>query len=85
MAGALTTGIRQLVFDPTDNQVTPGGTVCRAAAGACDVAEQCTGTVGQTCPANGFAALHTAWALRHFVPLRDRACVVVPRMKVVEG
>src|SRR5206468_9052912 len=34
------------------------GTVCRAAAGACDVAESCTGT-SSTCPADGFASSGT--------------------------
>jgi hypothetical protein len=33
----------------------PAGTMCRAAAGACDVAEVCDGTAGE-CPADGFAA-----------------------------
>ncbi len=32
----------------------PAGTVCRAAAGPCDVAETCDGTT-DTCPADGFA------------------------------
>jgi RHS repeat-associated protein len=34
------------------------GTVCRASAGACDVAETCNGSV-LTCPADGFAASGT--------------------------
>src|SRR5207245_7353334 len=34
------------------------GTVCRAAAGACDVAETCTGT-SAGCPADAFAAAAT--------------------------
>jgi len=32
--------------------VTSAGTECRAAAGDCDVAEQCTGTAGQACPSD---------------------------------
>jgi cysteine-rich repeat protein len=35
--------------------VTGAGTECRAAAGACDVAEQCDGVPGNACPADGFA------------------------------
>src|SRR5437899_4587907 len=34
------------------------GTTCRATAGACDVAETCTGT-SSTCPADGFASSST--------------------------
>ena len=39
---------------------TPGnlGTECRASAGACDVAESCTGS-SATCPANGFQSSST--------------------------
>jgi hypothetical protein len=37
----------------------PSTTVCRAAAGQCDVAESCTGTSG-ACPANGYAPKTTA-------------------------
>jgi uncharacterized delta-60 repeat protein len=36
-------------------QLEPAGTVCRAAAGPCDVAEVCSGT-SQSCPADGLAA-----------------------------
>src|SRR5439155_724662 len=35
------------------------GAVCRASAGQCDVAENCTGTSG-TCPADGFASASTS-------------------------
>ncbi len=40
-------------------QLAAAGTVCRPAAGACDVAESCSGT-GAACPANGFAANGTS-------------------------
>ena len=36
----------------------PAGTVCRAAAGSCDVAETCDGS-GADCPADGFASNQT--------------------------
>jgi hypothetical protein len=44
---------------PVDT-VTPGGTVCRAVAGACDVAETCPGAADQACPADDFVADGTA-------------------------
>src|SRR5437773_11109598 len=34
-------------------RIAPGGTVCRAAAGTCDVAETCDGATN-ACPANAF-------------------------------
>jgi hypothetical protein len=39
--------------------VEPAGTVCRSAAGVCDVAEECTGVAGQACPADDFATAGT--------------------------
>jgi cysteine-rich repeat protein len=41
------------------NVVAPGGTVCRTANGTCDVAETCSGTAGQACPADGFTPAET--------------------------
>src|SRR5439155_891758 len=38
---------------------SPASTVCRASAGQCDVAENCTGTSG-ACPADGFASASTS-------------------------
>src|SRR5207247_10395885 len=37
---------------------SPASTVCRASAGQCDVAENCTGSSG-ACPADGFASSAT--------------------------
>ncbi|MFO0761027.1 MAG: hypothetical protein U0359_31405 [Byssovorax sp.] len=42
---------------PADTKAA-AGTVCRASAGACDVAETCDGA-GNNCPADGFAAAAT--------------------------
>jgi hypothetical protein len=39
--------------------VTPATTTCRAAAGECDIVEQCTGTAGQQCPGDTKAAAAT--------------------------
>src|SRR5262245_34929582 len=39
-------------------QIEAAGTVCRPAAGACDVAETCTGSSG-SCPADGFVSSST--------------------------
>ena len=50
-------GARQPSYGPL-NMVIPADVVsgpsvtCRAAAGACDVADNCTGTAGQPCPAD---------------------------------
>src|SRR5881628_634579 len=41
-----------------DNRPGNAGTVCRASAGICDVAETCTGT-SRDCPADGFASAST--------------------------
>ncbi|TAK24010.1 MAG: hypothetical protein EPO40_24925, partial [Myxococcaceae bacterium] len=46
------------VSGPTSWSSVPGGTVCRASAGVCDVAESCNGS-GSACPADGFAASST--------------------------
>ncbi|MCZ7680071.1 MAG: hypothetical protein M5U28_15425 [Sandaracinaceae bacterium] len=35
--------------------LAPAGTICRASAGACDLAEQCSGT-SAACPADGFVS-----------------------------
>ena len=42
----------------SDCQLVPAGTTCRPSAGACDVAETCTGE-SATCPADGFASATT--------------------------
>jgi hypothetical protein len=47
-------GQAQCVFTPGN-----AGTVCRASAGQCDVAESCTGS-SATCPADGFRASTTS-------------------------
>ena len=46
------------VSAPTAWSPRPAGTICRASAGVCDVAETCNGT-STTCPADGFAASGT--------------------------
>src|SRR2546426_829305 len=40
--------------------VTSSGTVCRAAAGECDLAETCSGVAGQACPSDAKKANGTA-------------------------
>ncbi|HXC52255.1 MAG TPA: hypothetical protein VN634_15330, partial [Candidatus Limnocylindrales bacterium] len=44
--------------ESTDDCFASASTVCRSAAGVCDVAETCTGT-STTCPANGFSSGNT--------------------------